>query len=269
MNEQSTIGRLRGSRAYITGGASGLGAASAALFAAEGATVVIADQPGAEERAAQVVESILQAGGKAHFVPCDVTSLEQTTAAVAQARELLGGIDVVLTSAGVASHPNHPIETSVLDTTPEHWDFVLGVNLTGTLYSTQCTARVMIEQGTGGSIITIASVAAKRPSKGAYSVSKAGVWMLTRALSLELGQHGIRVNAIGPGVIDTPMVAEIAADDHAAWRSTQEASLPLGRLGQPIDVARTALFLASEDSSYFTGSLLHPDGGLVNSRAGG
>lgn len=267
-----TSKRLEGRRAFITGGSSGIGAACATLFAAEGAVVTIASLESTSGRAESVVAEIEAAGGSAHFVTCDVASHAATAAAVAEACRLMGGIDTVVTSAGVASHPDHPIATPLIDTTAEHWHHVLDINLTGTLYTAQLTARAMIEHGGGGSIITLASVAAKRPTRGVYSVSKAGVWMLTRALSMELGRHAIRVNAIGPGVIETPMLVDAeggATDDYEAWKLASAATLPLGRLGQPVDVARVALFLASDDSAYLTGSLLHPDGGLANSRGGG
>jgi NAD(P)-dependent dehydrogenase (short-subunit alcohol dehydrogenase family) len=139
---------------------------------------------------------------------------------------------------------------------------VLDVNLTGTFLALQATARQMVAQGTGGSIITIASVAAKQPEAGpmSYAVSKAGVWMLTKSAARSLGKAGIRVNSIGPGFIDTNMTAMATAIPEA--RDMFLAGLPLGRLGTPRDVADTALFLASDESSYFTGEILHPDGGF-------
>lgn len=260
---------LSGKRAYITGGASGLGAACASLFAESGARVVISGLASSVDKGTEIVDDITANGGDALFVPCDVTDVDACGAATDKAIEFLGGIDVLVTSAGIATHPQFPLDTPLVETTPEHWAMVLDVNLTGTFYSVQHVARRMIAQQTGGSIITIASAAAKRPSKGPYSVSKAGVWMLTRALAVELGTYGIRVNSIAPGVIETPMLDAVAPEQYEAWKSKQEASLPLARLGQPLEVAQTARFLASQDSGYMTGSLLQPDGGLITSRAGG
>ena len=136
------------------------------------------------------------------------------------------------------------------------------MNLTGTFLAVQATARQMVEQGSGGSIVTIASVAAKHPEAGppSYAVSKAGVWMLTKAAARSLGPAGIRVNSIGPGFIATNMTAMATAIPEVTEMFL--ANLPLGRLGTPREVADTALFLASEESAYFTGEILHPDGGF-------
>ena len=125
-------------------------------------------------------------------------------------------------------------------------------------------------------MVTLASMASKRPTAGVYSISKAAVWMMTRCLAQELGMHGIRVNAIGPGYVDTElfqsMVVSVAGDDEAArerFRETRRSQVALGRFGTPEDVARTALFLCSDESSYFTGSILHPDGGYTSTFGGG
>jgi 3-oxoacyl-[acyl-carrier protein] reductase len=139
---------------------------------------------------------------------------------------------------------------------------VIDVNLTGTFLAVQAAARHMVGAGTGGSIVTIASVAAKHPEAGpvAYAVSKSGVWMLTKHAARSLGPRGIRVNAIGPGFIDTNMTKLIG--ELPMVKDQFLASLPLGRFGTPEEVASTALFLASDESSYFTGEILHPDGGF-------
>ena len=144
----------------------------------------------------------------------------------------------------------------------EYWEKVLSVNLTGVMLTNRAVARLMVENGWKGSIINIASGAAKIPIVGAadYCVSKAGVWMLTKVLALELAGYGIRVNAIGPGFIETPMTASMRADEERVRRLV--AGTPLGRLGTPEDIANAALFLASDESSFFTGEILFPDGGL-------
>ncbi len=163
---------------------------------------------------------------------------------------------------------------SLLDLEPEHFAFVLDVNVTGVFLTARAAARRMLD--TGGSIVVLASIAAKRPTAGVYSVSKAGAWMLTRCLAHELAPHRIRVNAIGPGYVETELLDGMArrsggpdADAQARWRTTREQQVPLQRLGQPLEIAQTALFLVSDEGSYFTGSLLHPDGGFASAFAGG
>jgi NAD(P)-dependent dehydrogenase (short-subunit alcohol dehydrogenase family) len=144
----------------------------------------------------------------------------------------------------------------------EYWEKVLAVNLTGVMLTNRAVAKKMVDGGVRGSIINIASGAAKIPLPGSadYCVSKAGVWMLTKVLALELASHGIRVNAIGPGFIETPMTATMREDEANVRRIVE--TTPLGRLGQPEDIANTALFLASDESSFWTGEILFPDGGL-------
>ncbi len=265
------MGETLGGRAVlITGGASGIGAACAERFAAEGAAVVVGDLRPASGAAGTLVERIRTHGGRAHSLECDVTSPSSVASLIDAAVGLVGPLHCCVASAGVATHPDHGFETGLVDIAPEHWSHVLDVNLTGTLHTAQACARHMINNDTAGSIITLASFAAKRPTRGVYSVSKAAVWMLTRALAEELGQHGIRVNSIAPGVIDTPMVGPASGShDSEAWKAAQAARTTLGRIGQPDDVAAVALFLASPDSAYLTGSILHPDGGLASSFAGG
>jgi len=144
----------------------------------------------------------------------------------------------------------------------EYWERVINVNLTGVMLTNRFIARLMVDNGWKGSIVNIASGAAKIPIAGAgdYCVSKAGVWMLTKVLALELAGHGIRVNAIGPGFIETPMTASMRADEERLRRLV--AGTPLGRLGTPEDIANAALFLASDEASFFTGEIIFPDGGL-------
>jgi len=138
----------------------------------------------------------------------------------------------------------------------------MAVNLTGVMLTDRAVARRMIAAGNGGSIVNIASGAAKIPIPGAadYCVSKTGVWMLTKTLALELTGHQIRVNAIGPGMIETPMTVQAHSDEER--RRQIENNTPLGRFGQPQDIANAALFLASDESSFTTGQMLHPDGGI-------
>jgi NAD(P)-dependent dehydrogenase (short-subunit alcohol dehydrogenase family) len=267
--------RLQGRRALITGGASGIGAATAELFAAEGAAVVIADLSSHRAAAEALLERIEKDGGCAAFAPTDVTDPAAVDAAVALCVDRFGGIDAVVASAGVSAHPARTGSfNSLLDLDPEHFRFVLDVNVTGVFLTASAAASAMPESG--GSIVVLASIAAKRPTAGAYSVSKAGAWMLTRCLAHELAPRHIRVNAIGPGYVATGLLDGMArrsggddADARKMWREAREKQVPLQRLGLPAEIARTALFLTSDEGSYFTGSLLHPDGGFASEYAGG
>jgi NAD(P)-dependent dehydrogenase (short-subunit alcohol dehydrogenase family) len=263
--------RLEGKRAVITGGASGLGAAIARRFTAEGATVVLIDLPRASERG----EALVAEGSAAHFVAGDVLDANSIRSAIDRAAEAMGGVQLCVASAGVSGHPSAGFR-GLLDLEPEHYDFVQNVNTRGVFLTVQRSAQLMIASGNGGAMLTLASVASKRPTAGAYSVSKAAVWMLTRAMALELAPHGIRINAIGPGYVSTEMLAGIAASqagpDEAAqeaWYESRRTSAPLGVLPTPEDIAATALFLCSDDAATFTGSLLHPDGGLTAQTGGG
>jgi len=177
----------------------------------------------------------------------------------------LGSLDIVLAAAGVshASYGAGEVKHKFLHEIDfADWRKLMAINLDGCFLTCQAAAQQMIAQGRGGRIIAIASGAAKIPIKGSgeYAVSKAGVWMLMKNMALELGRYDITCNAIGPGVIDTPMTQELQQGKNFD-RMMRQA--PLKRIGKPVDVANTALFLASEEGSYFTGSILHPDGGFV------
>jgi NAD(P)-dependent dehydrogenase (short-subunit alcohol dehydrogenase family) len=265
--------------AVITGGGNGIGRACAVRFAEEGADIVVGDLlegPGGE-----TVAAVEAAGRKATFVQIDAASPADNERLMDEAVAQFGGIDVLVTAAGI-SHADYvsgdrqrdadmlnnaaaalmdPAKP-FLDLTMDGWQKVLDVNLTGTFLAVQSAARRMVEAGRAGSIITIGSIASKVPEAGplSYGVSKAGVWMLTKHVARSLGPAGIRVNAIGPGFIDTNMtklIQEIPmVSDHLM------TGIPLRRLGSPVEVANTALFLASDESSYFTGEILHPDGGF-------
>jgi glucose 1-dehydrogenase len=267
--------RLEGKRAIITGGASGLGAAIAHRFAGEGASVALIDLPLMAERGIGVATEITEAGAQACFIPGDVLDAGSIRGAIDQANSELGGIDLCVASAGVAAHPDAGFR-GFIDLDPDHFDYVNNVNVRGVFLTAQRAAQLMIEAGHGGSIVTLASIAAKRPSAGVYSVSKAAVWMLTRSLAGELAPHKIRVNAIGPAYVPTEMLAGIVSgavgDDpvaQQAWLDQRAARLPLGVLPSPLDIANTALFLCSDEAASFTGSILHPDGGMTSETGGG
>ncbi len=276
----SSGGRLSGKVAVVTGGGNGLGRATALRFAAEGAAVVIADLLGGPGR--ETVSMIESAGGRAVFIDLDASSRNDNEAMAALAVSTYGGLDILVTAAGIShgSYVSGDTENEVkrvmegiemaetpgrafIELATEDWQRVIDVNLTGTLLAMQACAAKMIELKRPGSIVTIASIAAKHPDAGplAYTVSKAGVWMLTKKAARELAGANIRVNAIGPGFIETNMTAiiQMLPEDRKAQMS---GNIPLGRLGQPSEVANVALFLASDEASYVTGTIIHPDGGF-------
>lgn len=269
-------GRMEGKRALITGGANGLGAATARLIAKEGGKVVIADLDRAELQAGQVIADIESKGGTAHFVPVDVRAPELNYAAVERAAEWMGGLDSVVASAGVGSPPQPDGKSirNLLDVSVDGFDFVMDINLRGVFLTCQRAAQLMIDAGHGGSMVTLASMASKRPTAGVYSISKAAVWMMTRCMAHELGQFGIRLNALGPGYIDTDLFrsmvpADATAEEEAAFVESRRSQTALRRLGTTDEVAQAILFLLSDESSYFTGSILHPDGGFTSTFGGG
>jgi len=253
---------LRGRVALITGGGSGIGRACALLFAREGARVCAADLR--LEGAAETVRTIEAEGGEALAVPVDVSDATGVDRMVGACVEAFGGVDILVAAAGIASArppspDNEPYTTLTIPL--DQFRRIMEINFYGVLYCNRAVARWLLEHGRSGSIVNIASAAAKVPLPGAaYSVSKAGVWMLTKALAMELATAGIRVNAIGPGWIDTPMTAALR-DDEARLRWALSLT-PMGRMGKPEEVASVALFLASDAASYMTGELLHPSGGM-------
>jgi NAD(P)-dependent dehydrogenase (short-subunit alcohol dehydrogenase family) len=272
------MGRLDGKVAVVTGGGNGIGRACCVRFAEEGADVFVADlldEPGAE-----TVARVKERGREALFFHIDASSPADNEAMGQAALERFGHVDVLVTAAGI-SHADyisgeHRVDQRMLEDQARRltepwtviteldlaaWQRVLDVNLTGTLLACKAVVPHMVERRSGA-IVTIASVAAKRPDAGPmpYTVSKAGVWMLTKSLARSLAPVGIRVNAIGPGFIETNMTALLSGNDMI--REMALTQIPLQRFGQPIDIANTALFLASEEASYMTGEILHPDGGF-------
>ncbi len=260
------MNQLEGKVAVITGGASGIGRACAERFADEGASVVIGDIN--TETGAGAAAAIEARGGTAHAVKLDASSPIDNETMIRTALEKYGRLDAVVAAAGLAhagyvsGETNERSTPGLLGQSPEDWQRVMDVNLTGVMLANQHAARAMIEAGNGGTIVNIASAAAKVPLRGAvdYCVSKAGVWMLTKAFALEMAEHNIRVNAIGPGFIETPMTARMRASDEGV--GVMQAMTPMGRLGEPAEIANSALFLSSPESSYTTGQILFPAGGM-------
>ena len=237
--------------AMVTGGAGGLGSAAAAELASRGVTVVVTDV--AVERAEAVAQSIRDAGGEAVAAELDVTSSAAVDALVQSIERDHGRLDIVVNCAGF------PVDRPLLKMTDDDWRLVLDVCLFGTFATSRAAAAGMIERGYGR-IVNISSRAWHgNPGQANYSAAKAGVVGLTKALAKELGRHGITVNAIAPGMIETDMVKAHPKFDQIAERAIKDNAVK--RLGQPHDVAAAVAFLASPDSGFVSGDVLHVSGG--------
>jgi NAD(P)-dependent dehydrogenase (short-subunit alcohol dehydrogenase family) len=261
-------GRIDGKSVVITGGSSGMGAACARRFAAEGAdSVVIGD---VNPAGAAIADELRGSGTRALFVPTDVSRKEACTALVAAAVEFAGHIDIALAAAGV-SHGSYLTpggelnpRTPLVELAAADWQRVMEINVDGVFYFDQAVAAHLLARGARGAIVNIASMNAQRtaPGVGAYSVSKAAVWMLTKSFAVELASSGIRVNAVGPGYITTSMTERMIEADPGV-RDQMVALTPLGRMGTTDDIADAVLYLASDESSFVTGTILYPDGGYL------
>lgn len=253
-------GRLEGKVAIITGAGSGIGRASAILFAAEGARLVIGDKSDGVHATGRAIEA---AGGKVTPMQMDAGDESDVQKLVQTAVTSYGGIDIAFANAGVSGGME-----SVFETTPEHMAEVLRVNLIGPLLMVKHAGKRMWDQGRGGSIILTASVAGIRSGAGgpSYSASKAGVINLAQVSAQQLSETGVRVNALCPGLTETGMTKPTF--DYAREKGVEEKIgrlNPLRRAAQPIELANVALFLASDQSSYVNGQAIAVDGGLSSS----
>ncbi|MEX3010814.1 SDR family NAD(P)-dependent oxidoreductase [Hoeflea sp. TYP-13] len=249
---------MDGKNAIVTGGAKGIGYAIAKRFLSDGARVIIADH---DEKAGESASDDLSDLGDVRFVAANVAERLDVRNLVAKTLDAFGDIDILVNNAGI-SHAADFLELQEAD-----FDRVLGVNLKGVFLCSQAVARHMVDKvndgGDPGCIINISSInsVVALPDQVPYSVSKGGVAQLTRVMALSLAQHGIRVNAIGPGSIMTDMLGAVVSDKGA--REKILSRTPLGRIGEPSEIAGIAAFLASNDASYVTGQTVYADGGRL------
>jgi len=237
---------LKGKRALITGGASGIGAATAGRFLEEGAMVVVLDRDAKGRAQIQA-----QLPGLAGTVDADVSNLKQVEAAFAEAVRLMGGVDVLINNAGIS------IRHNFLDITPEEWDKVIAVNLTGVFYVAQTAARHMVERGNGVILQTASTNGVMGyPFYADYNATKAGVIELTKSMALELAPK-VRVCAVAPGYVLTPMQRAEYTDE---MLDAVNSKIPLRRHAKPEEIAALFAFLASDDASYMTGHVYTIDG---------
>jgi len=246
--------RFVGKSVFVTGGGSGIGRATCLEFGAEGAAVTIGD---IDLKAAEAVaQEITAAGGRALAVALDVTSYESAQAAVAQAVQAWGGVDVLVNNAGWDR------TSAFMEQEPAFWDKVIGINYRGQLNCARAVLPHMAEKG-GGRIVNLASEAGRNGSSGeaVYSGAKGAVIAWTKALAREVARKGILVNCVAPGLVDTPFLTAVTSDTPGLMEAIIKG-IPLRRVGKPREIARVILFIASDDASYLTGQTLSVSGGL-------
>lgn len=250
--------RLANKVAFITGAGTGIGRACAELFARQGARVALSGRR--REPLDATAAAITAAGGEALAVPCDVSQAKEVEQAIAATVARFGSLDIVVNNAG-ALHVATAADTSEVD-----WDRLMAINLKGPFLVSRAAVQQMRGNG-GGSIVNIGSVLGliAMPKRAAYAASKGGLVLLTKAMAIDHAAESIRVNCICPAIVETELVAGLFAgqpDPHAARRA-REQTIPLGRFGQPNDVAQLAVFLASDESAWITGAAIPVDGGLT------
>ena len=251
------MSRLDGKVALITGAGNGMGRVASVLFAQEGARIVVADW--SDSGGAETVAAVEAAGGEATFVKVDVAKAEQVERMVATAMDRFGALHVLYNNAGI-----FPADDGGVTETPEPtWDRVMEVNLKGVWLGCKYGVPAMLASG-GGSIVNVASFVAlmgAATAQIAYTASKGGVLAMTREIAVEYGRRGIRANSLCPGPIATPMLEELMSDPERKQRRL--VHIPMGRLGHAEELAKAALFLASDESSFMTGAQLVVDGGIT------
>lgn len=248
--------RLADKVAIVTGGDTGIGKAIALEFAREGASVVV-DYFGDEKPATSVVDEIEDFGGKAYAIAADVSKPDEVAEMTDQTARHFGAIDILVNNAGI-EHKEPFLNTSL-----ELWNKIISVNLTGTWLCSQAVAKRMVKQQRGGRIINVSSVHEElaMPTNAPYCASKGGIRMLMRTLALELAAHGITVNDVCPGAVDTPMDAKLKSDRKEY--DALLAEIPLRRMAKPEEIAELCIFLASDAGAYITGASYIIDGGMT------
>lgn len=255
------MGQLDQKVAIVTGSDSGIGRGIAIEFARQGATVVI-NYAHAKDKADEVLQTIQQNNGHAIIIQADVSQYQQAIGLIQQTVEHFNRLDIMVNNAGMEIH------SPFVDVTEEQFDRVLGVDLKGAFFCAQAAAREMIKRDTPGRIINISSVHEDlpMPQNVPYCCAKGGLRMLMRTICLELAPHNITVNNIGPGAVDTPIDADVKADPHKYQALLDE--IPLHRMGQPEEIGKLAVYLASDAASYINGSTYFIDGGLMRNSGG-
>jgi glucose 1-dehydrogenase len=248
--------RLKDKVAVVTGAATGIGQAISVAFAREGASVVV-DYVGAAAAAQETMSKIAAIGGRAIAVAADISQADQVNSLMQQTIAAYGKIDILVNNAGIEK------KYAFVDYPLDVWQKIIAVNLTGAFLCSQAAARQMIAQGNGGRIINISSIHEDLPllTNAPYCASKGGLRMLMRTIAVELAPHNITVNNIGPGAIYTPIDLDVQSDPKLNAQLMSE--IPMGRWGQPEEVAHLAVYLASDDAAYVTGSTHFIDGGML------
>jgi glucose 1-dehydrogenase len=249
--------RLDGKTALVTGSASGIGRAIALAFGQAGANVAVNFLSGPEQ-AQEVVDAIQAMGARAVALQADVSVVAEVQGLVACAVEAFGRLDIMVNNAGVE------VREPFLDVTEAHYDLVLGVNLKGAYFGAQAAARHMVQRGGGGRLINVSSIHedAAFLNFSPYCLSKGGMRMMARTLAMELAPHGITVNNIAPGAVATPINTRTL--ESSTLLDELRAIIPMGRLARPEEIASLAVYLASDDAAYVTGSTYFMDGGMTN-----
>jgi NAD(P)-dependent dehydrogenase (short-subunit alcohol dehydrogenase family) len=252
--------KLKEKIALITGGGTGIGKATALLFAREGATIVVTGRR--EGRLQGTVDAVQQEGGKAYFVPGDISKVEDTERIIEEVVRNCGGLDILVNNAGVFKG------TKISETNEEEYDGIMNINLKGTFFMTKNAIPAIRKRG-GGSIVNIGSTLGikgiRQSTTSVYAASKAGIVMLTKTLALELSPYKIRVNCICPAVVETEIFETLGIPPEKIPERMKmwETFHPMGRNGKPEDIAHAILYFASEDASWATGSILNLDGGVT------